>query len=75
MSDSQAKPIAVIYSIGTAKCGFTGKKADGAVVSFADRSVTRQHLSWAVIRRLLQFRQPGEESNGVGVQPNNANDK
>lgn len=35
--------------------------------------MTRQHLSWAVIRKLLQFRKQSEETNGVGVQPKNAN--
>ncbi|MBB3208907.1 lipid-binding SYLF domain-containing protein [Rhodopirellula rubra] len=56
MSDTQ-KPIAVVYSMGKQKCSFSGKSAEGAVVSFADKSVTREFLSWPMIRKLLAFKE------------------
>ena len=51
------KPIAVIYSMSKSKCSFSNKTADGAVVSFADKSVVREFLSWSMIRKLLAFRE------------------
>ncbi|WP_173405127.1 hypothetical protein [Novipirellula maiorica] len=51
------KPVCVVYSIGKQKCSFSGKTAEGAVVSFADKSVVREFLSWVMIRKLLAFKE------------------
>lgn len=59
---SDKKPIAVLYEVGKAKCTFTGKTCDGVVVSFADGSIKRKHLSWAVLRKLIEFKHVDTEA-------------
>lgn len=49
------KPLAVIHEISKGKCTFTGKTCECAIVSFADGSIRRQHLSWSALRKLLEF--------------------
>ncbi len=53
----QPKYIAVIHSVSKGKCSFTGKSCDGAIVSFHDGSIRQQMLSWAMLRKLLQFKE------------------
>ncbi|MGB7323722.1 MAG: hypothetical protein WBD31_02540 [Rubripirellula sp.] len=65
----QTKPVAVIYSIGKDRCAFSGKNSDGAVVSFQDGSIRRQHLSWAMLRKLLQFKEKSEMISTVTEAP------
>lgn len=49
------KPLAVIHEIGEGKCVFTNKTCEGAIVSFADGTIKRGHLSWSALRKLLEF--------------------
>ena len=47
------KPILVVYCTGKARCSFSGKVSEGATVTFADKSIVREHLSWTMLKKLL----------------------
>jgi len=53
--------IATIHSVGNGTCSWSGKKAEGATVSFADSSVKEQFISWTNLKKLLNFKAKSEE--------------
>lgn len=62
------KPIAIIHKIGKAKCNFSNKTAEGALVTFQNGSVKRQFLSWAALRKLLEFTNVQPEASSGETQ-------
>lgn len=60
------KPIIAIYSVGNDLCTFSGKKGDGALVSFSNGQIQNKFLSWVSIRKLSQFQfgEKNEDSKG-----------
>ena len=67
MSD-QKRYLAVIHRVGDGKCVFSGKQSAGAVVTMQNRSIVEGHLSWQMLRKLLQF----QEQAHVNTQSTNA---
>jgi hypothetical protein len=49
------KPLAIIHKIGKEKCQFSKKLSEGVTVTFRNGTVKRAHLSWAAMRKLLEF--------------------
>ncbi len=47
---------------------FSGKNCDGAIVSFHDGSIRRQMLSWAMLRKLLQFKEQAHAHDATSGQ-------
>lgn len=46
------KTVIAIHNVGTGTCSFSGKKGEGATVSFANGMFREQFLSWVSLKKL-----------------------
>lgn len=62
------KTLIQIHSIGQQKCSFSGKEAEGAVVTFSNGTVKESFMSWASIKKLatFQFKETADDDRKSG---------
>lgn len=66
------KTVIAIHTVGTGTCSFSGKKGEGATVSFANGMFREQFLSWVSLKKLASLTgglNANRENGGGETQP------